>query len=320
MIHAAEISGGALHVECSPVDQHRGGRARLPRRRMSAAGSITRGEIPLERFAGDWFRFVVTDAAGRSAWSNPVRLILPTRRRRRQAPSRRFASRRIAWLRNSRFGQNALEPVDGDDDAVPQLALFVGLASLALAASQRPRRGDRRRPRAGARGRRVALHGSRRSRTCRRRAISRRSSTRKCSPRSAPASSGRSPSPMPEWAGPGSQRVIAPWTVIDGEESRRGVRRRRSRREPVSYLHGTSISGALLFASGLFEDNGFRSARQVIDVSGDGPNNMGFPVLASARDGARARHHHQRPADHDPCRLSRRLLDPRTSTSTTRIA
>ena len=48
----------------------------------------------------------------------------------------------------------------------------------------------------------------------------------------------------------------------------------------------------------------------MIDVSGDGPNNMGYPVLAGARDGARPRHHHQRPADHDPRRLFRRLFNP----------
>jgi hypothetical protein len=49
--------------------------------------------------------------------------------------------------------------------------------------------------------------------------------------------------------------------------------------QPITYLHGTSISGGLMFASGLFEGNGFRSPRHVIDVSGDGPNNMGVPVL-----------------------------------------
>jgi len=81
-----------------------------------------------------------------------------------------------------------------------------------------------------------------------------------------------------EWAGPGSHALIAPWTLIDGEGSAKAFTDAIASR-PVSYLHGTSISGALLFASGLFDDNGFRSTRQVIDVSGDGPNNMGYPVL-----------------------------------------
>jgi hypothetical protein len=72
-IHAAEIAGGALHVECSPATSiaavGRGQRAvHIYGRQM------TRGELPLEKFAGDWFRFVVADAAGRWAWSNPIRL------------------------------------------------------------------------------------------------------------------------------------------------------------------------------------------------------------------------------------------------------
>jgi hypothetical protein len=80
-----------------------------------------------------------------------------------------------------------------------------------------------------------------------------------------------------EWAGPGSHRIIAPWALLDGLETASTFADSIAA-EPVSYLHGTSISGALLFSSGLFESNGFRSMRQVIDVSGDGPNNMGYPV------------------------------------------
>ncbi len=85
-----------------------------------------------------------------------------------------------------------------------------------------------------------------------------------------------------EWAGPGSQAVIAPWTVLDGPEAASGLAETIAGRQ-ISYLHGTSISGALAFTSGLFDGNGFRSTRQVIDVSGDGPNNMGFPVLEARR-------------------------------------
>ena len=81
-----------------------------------------------------------------------------------------------------------------------------------------------------------------------------------------------------EWAGPWSHRVVASWTLVDGLETAKALADKIAS-EPLSYLHGTSISGGLLFASGLFEGNGFRSTRQVIDVSGDGPNNMGYPVL-----------------------------------------
>ena len=86
-----------------------------------------------------------------------------------------------------------------------------------------------------------------------------------------------------EWAGPGSQAIIAPWTVIDGQQAASAFAASVAGR-PISYLHGTSISGALTYTSGLFDGNGFRSTRQVIDVSGDGPNNMGFPVLEARRE------------------------------------
>jgi len=90
-----------------------------------------------------------------------------------------------------------------------------------------------------------------------------------------------------EWAGPGSQAIVLGWTLIDGAESAKAFAAGLAVR-PVSYLHGTSISGALTFTASLFDGNGFRGSRQVIDVSGDGPNNMGFPVL-QARDAVLAR-------------------------------
>ncbi len=81
-----------------------------------------------------------------------------------------------------------------------------------------------------------------------------------------------------EWAGPGSQKIVAPWTLVDGADTAKALADKIAS-VPLSYLHGTSISSSLLFASGLFEESGFRSNRQVIDISGDGPNNMGYPVL-----------------------------------------
>ena len=54
-------------------------------------------------------------------------------------------------------------------------------------------------------------------------------------------------------------------------------------RAPVRRAFRTSISGALMFSSGLFENNGYRGLRRVIDVSGDGTNNQG-PVVTQVRD------------------------------------
>ena len=90
-----------------------------------------------------------------------------------------------------------------------------------------------------------------------------------------------------EWAGDFSHRQVVPWTIIETAadaqafsdlltaNAGRGMRR-------------TSISGAIEQASSLFEDNGIRGLKRVIDISGDGPNNQGRPVT-EARDEAVAK-------------------------------
>lgn len=85
-----------------------------------------------------------------------------------------------------------------------------------------------------------------------------------------------------EWAGPGLQRVAIPWQAIDGQASADAFAAALER-FPLGTARGTSISAAILHAATLFERNGFDGARRVIDVSGDGPNNMGVPVT-EARD------------------------------------
>jgi hypothetical protein len=81
-----------------------------------------------------------------------------------------------------------------------------------------------------------------------------------------------------EWAGPHSQATVMPWAMIDGPAAAAAFADAIAA-QPISSFRGTSISGALDFTAPLFDGNGFTSARQVIDVSGDGPNNMGNPVL-----------------------------------------
>ncbi|MCV3272420.1 DUF1194 domain-containing protein [Roseobacter sinensis] len=87
-----------------------------------------------------------------------------------------------------------------------------------------------------------------------------------------------------EWAGEYSQRVIVPWTLLSTEEEAKAIAHQITARFDAG-LRRTSISGALLYAAGDFEDNGFHGLRRVIDVSGDGPNNQGRPVTG-ARDAA----------------------------------
>jgi hypothetical protein len=87
-----------------------------------------------------------------------------------------------------------------------------------------------------------------------------------------------------QWASEYDQDTLADWTVIDGPESASAFADKLAK-APYRRAQRTSISGAIDTAVRLFENNGFNSMRQVIDVSGDGPNNSGRPV-AAARDDA----------------------------------
>jgi len=85
-----------------------------------------------------------------------------------------------------------------------------------------------------------------------------------------------------EWAGVADQRVVVPWRLIDGASTAHAVSEEMAR-APVRRAFRTSISGALMFASGLFDNNGYRGIRRVIDVSEDGTNNQG-PIVTQVRD------------------------------------
>jgi hypothetical protein len=87
-----------------------------------------------------------------------------------------------------------------------------------------------------------------------------------------------------EWAASTDQKIIIPWRVIDGPETADAVANEIVR-TPIRRASRTSISGAINFAMPLFDENPHRGLRRVIDISGDGPNNNGAPVLI-ARDAA----------------------------------
>lgn len=80
-----------------------------------------------------------------------------------------------------------------------------------------------------------------------------------------------------EWAGDSVQKVVVPWRVIAGAEDAEEFARLLTANPPAS-ARRTSISGGLAFAAGLFDESGFSGTKQVIDISGDGPNNQGAPV------------------------------------------
>ena len=87
-----------------------------------------------------------------------------------------------------------------------------------------------------------------------------------------------------QWASYSDQDTLLDWTVVDGPNAAAQVADRLSE-APYRRAQRTSISGAIDAAAGMFAGNGFSSTRQVIDVSGDGPNNNGHPVT-EARDTA----------------------------------
>jgi len=86
-----------------------------------------------------------------------------------------------------------------------------------------------------------------------------------------------------EWAGTGWQRPVIDWTAIDGAAAARAFSARLAA-APVGSGPWTSISGAIDFAVPLF-GTAFAGTRRVIDISGDGPNNMGR-LAPLARDDA----------------------------------
>lgn len=85
-----------------------------------------------------------------------------------------------------------------------------------------------------------------------------------------------------EWAGPAYQQVIVPWTILEGPDDATSFADGLSAL-PLAAEAATSISGALASAGQLIATAGPASDRNVIDISGDGPNNAG-PAVAPVRD------------------------------------
>ncbi len=87
-----------------------------------------------------------------------------------------------------------------------------------------------------------------------------------------------------EWAGGWDQRVMVPWSIIEGPEIANAFAD-NVEAVPVRRAQRTSISGAIDFSVKTLTESGVTATRRVIDVSGDGPNNQGRPVT-QARDEA----------------------------------
>ncbi|WP_281035148.1 MULTISPECIES: DUF1194 domain-containing protein [unclassified Mesorhizobium] len=87
-----------------------------------------------------------------------------------------------------------------------------------------------------------------------------------------------------EWAGTVRDDALIAWQVIDNAESASAFADKIEAR-PFRSFRGTSISGALAFGAKLLGGTAFDATRRVIDISGDGPNNIGMPVTTT-RDAA----------------------------------
>jgi len=90
---------------------------------------------------------------------------------------------------------------------------------------------------------------------------------------------------MFQWTGPSQQARVLDWMIIEDAASAAAVAAVIATTPRQLFRGGTSISGALDYAARLFPDSGLAGERRVIDVSGDGANNIGRPA-ADARDAA----------------------------------
>lgn len=81
-----------------------------------------------------------------------------------------------------------------------------------------------------------------------------------------------------EWSAQWTIETIVHWSLI---ETQADLHRAAKILEDsaITQGSGTSISGALRAATAQFSSNNFDGRRRVIDVSGDGPNNLGGSVL-----------------------------------------
>lgn len=80
-----------------------------------------------------------------------------------------------------------------------------------------------------------------------------------------------------EWSGSLPEKPVIGWQVISDKKSAEQFSNRLAL-EPIGIGPWTSISNAIIFSLALFEASPFEGTRRIIDISGDGPNNVGPPV------------------------------------------
>jgi Protein of unknown function (DUF1194) len=90
---------------------------------------------------------------------------------------------------------------------------------------------------------------------------------------------------MFQWTGPLLHAVVVDWAPIKDETSANAFADAIAAAPRQLFGGGTSISGAIDYARVLLGQSLYKGARRIIDISGDGSNNSGRPVIG-ARDEA----------------------------------
>jgi hypothetical protein len=90
---------------------------------------------------------------------------------------------------------------------------------------------------------------------------------------------------MVQWTGPRLHVVVVDWMQVKDEASAAVLAAAIAAAPRQLFGGGTSISGAIDYSRLLLAQNPYRPVRHVIDISGDGSNNSGRPVI-DARDEA----------------------------------
>ena len=85
-----------------------------------------------------------------------------------------------------------------------------------------------------------------------------------------------------EWADSTHQRLVAEWTLLDGEDSLKAFAGRIAA-APIKTGRWTALGSAIDFGVVQFASSPFKGERRVIDISGDGYSNQGHPP-GEARD------------------------------------
>jgi hypothetical protein len=93
---------------------------------------------------------------------------------------------------------------------------------------------------------------------------------------------------MVQWTGPTLHVVAVPWTVINDQRSAQAAAAAIAASRRQIFGGGTSLSGAIDFSMLLLNASPYRGTRRVIDISGDGSNNLGRPAEQARDEAVRA--------------------------------